>query len=269
MNRKQWILSIGGAVVSAAVSSGITYLVVSKKLGADFDRRLEEELDMNFKIWDEDRNAEIPDDEEYPEDVVELTTSKEFAEEMYTFDEEDPDDQDDDESVEDEGVQEALERARQLQQSKIDMEHLIYGNNYSSPHKKRRHKPLPHGVILNWDEETQQAETKSRMGQHTYVISADEFFENENDWIQSSLVYYAGDGTLTTENNLPVDEHDHVLGYDFEKFFGHGSGDPRIVHIRNELLEIDYEISMDDSSFMDSGENELRHSGLRKFRTRD
>lgn len=70
-----------------------------------------------------------------------------------------------------------------------------------------------------------------------YVISPDEF--GENDYETISLTYYA-DKVLTDEQDYIVENIDEMIGYDSLTHFGEYEEDS--VFVRNDALEIDYEI---------------------------
>jgi len=130
----------------------------------------------------------------------------------------------------------------------------------------------------NWDYEI---ERQGRDPRQPYVIHRDEYFNDEMDYgsagFQTTYTYYAADDILTDERDVPVYDKDEVVG---ELKFGHGSGDPRIVYIRNEARESEFEIVLDDGAYQvivmggqletDLAEEDLRHSrSPGKFRRDD
>lgn len=152
----------------------------------------------------------------------------------------------------------------------------------SKPHVKAQAKPkvvvndVEDVFPVNEDEDwNYEEELKTRRPDRPYIIHRDEFFSNENDYRQCSLMYYAGDSILCDENDVPVYNPERIVG---ELRFGHGSGDPSIVYSRNEKLEAEYEIILDDGYYQtevlghevehDFDKNELKHS-VQKFRATD
>jgi hypothetical protein len=89
----------------------------------------------------------------------------------------------------------------------------------------------------NWHEER-----RSRSTDVPYVIHVDE--KEEFDYQSQTLTYYEGDDVLCNERDEVVDpdERDNVVGEGNLFRFGHGSGDPAIVYIRNDRLELIYEV---------------------------
>lgn len=78
-----------------------------------------------------------------------------------------------------------------------------------------------------------------------YVITPDQFYENEdND--RFSFTLWA-DGVLTDENCDKVDDVDGVIGTESLKRMGEYEED--ILHVRNDRLQCDYEITTDLREF--------------------
>lgn len=116
------------------------------------------------------------------------------------------------------------------------------------------------------------AEVDRRNPDEPYIITHDEFMENENGWQQNTLTYYNGDDILTDDKDVPIPDIDAVVGSDSLTKFGYGSRDKNVVYVRNEALESDYEITLSMGEFSKevAGFNELRHSApIRRFRRGD
>lgn len=82
-----------------------------------------------------------------------------------------------------------------------------------------------------------------------YILHHDEYFENETEYEQSTLTYYVGDDTLVDEASMPVGDDASVVGNNALTAFGHGSKDKNVVYVRNEALEMDFEIVKDERKF--------------------
>lgn len=82
-----------------------------------------------------------------------------------------------------------------------------------------------------------------------YVISEQEFMENENEFSQVTITYYEGDGTLADDRDQEIPFADPIVGEENLQRFGHGSGDDRIVYIRNERLSSDFEVIRSDGKY--------------------
>lgn len=99
----------------------------------------------------------------------------------------------------------------------------------------------------DWDYET---ECSSRTKTRPYIIHRDEFFNDEMGYCdvggQRCFTFYQEDNFLVDERDTPIYNHEERVG---DLKFGHGSGDPNIVYIRNEAEEEEYEIVHDDGSY--------------------
>jgi hypothetical protein len=82
-----------------------------------------------------------------------------------------------------------------------------------------------------------------------YIIHADEFEADENDWnSHTTLTWYEGDQILADSSDLPVYNHHTVVG-NANLRFGHGSGQADVVYIRNPRLEAEYEVIREPGSY--------------------
>lgn len=121
-----------------------------------------------------------------------------------------------------------------------------------------------------WDEEKEAA---TRVPGEPYVIPVAVFFENEYEWTQETLTYYQGDDIVSDQADQVVDPYRRVIG---ELQFGHGSGDPNVVYVRNPSLKREWEVLLHTGKYEQevlglSIENEyqssdFKHSVDRKFR---
>ena len=80
-----------------------------------------------------------------------------------------------------------------------------------------------------------------------YVITPAEYGELD-EYETVSLVYYA-DGYLTDEQNIVIEDVDNVVGIDSLTHFGEYEDDS--VFVRNDSVETDYEILLDERNYED------------------
>lgn len=121
---------------------------------------------------------------------------------------------------------------------------------------------------------TEEMKRREEKPDEPYVITKEEFDNNESDFDQATLTYYDGDDVLADDKDSPIPEVDKVMGYENLLRFGHGSGDPEIVYIRNTKLQLDFEVTHSDGKFAKEVlgfDDELQHSDrrIRKFRASD
>jgi hypothetical protein len=81
-----------------------------------------------------------------------------------------------------------------------------------------------------------------------YVISHEEFRDDNETYSKISLTYYTQDDTLCDERDAPIRDTS-IVGADYQEFFGQDSDDPDIVHIRNDKLQVDFEIARKEESY--------------------
>jgi hypothetical protein len=112
-------------------------------------------------------------------------------------------------------------------------------------------------------------EIKLRTPHAPYIITKEEFFENEDEFEQVSVTYFLDDDVVSDGTDEPIDNVDDVLGEENIVQFGKGSGDPHIVYIRNEKLMLDFEVLKDESSFGEKIRGFMAHTNARSSRKRD
>lgn len=124
--------------------------------------------------------------------------------------------------------------------------------------------------VRDWD---YNKEIQDRTPDKPYVISYEEFVAGEEGHEQEQLTYYVEDDILVDRRNEPIDNHDYTVGDDNLQRFGHGSKDSNVVYVRNEKLDLDFEVTRDSGSYLESvglkPEPELKHSHQRRRRGRD
>jgi hypothetical protein len=94
-----------------------------------------------------------------------------------------------------------------------------------------------------WDYE---AELAVRNENAPYVIHRDEFVLEEMGYEQTTVTYYAGDDIMTDVNDVPIYNHASMI---HPLKFGHGSGDQNVVYIRNESLELEWEVLLHNGRY--------------------
>jgi hypothetical protein len=127
---------------------------------------------------------------------------------------------------------------------------------------RRRELTLQVVEEVTWN---QEAEEESRSEDKPYVISKDEYFAAERDYIQTTITYYEGDDTLVDERDEPIVDTDPIVGDALERF-GHGSQDNKIVYVRNERLEVDFEVVHSDNEYTKEVLGVIEHSNKRRPR---
>ena len=134
---------------------------------------------------------------------------------------------------------------------------------------------LVDGVPLDPDAFDLEAEVDSRRNGVPYVITRNEYDENPDGFDQTVLTWFMHDSTLVDENEKEIDAVERMVGRANLQRFGHGSGDPLVVFVRNEKEGMDFEILRTDANYIetslgltDEDEHELKHSSAPPRRRR-
>jgi hypothetical protein len=101
------------------------------------------------------------------------------------------------------------------------------------------------------DDDDSPAEPVVRDTTRPYVISLEEFRDDNETYSKISVTYYVLDDTLTDERDAPIRDTS-IVGADYQEHFGEDSNDPDIVHIRNDKLQVDFEIARKNESYTHS-----------------
>lgn len=133
--------------------------------------------------------------------------------------------------------------------------------------------PVPAG------EDVLDALQATRDPSEPYIITKEEFYQNDPDHEQKKFTYWEGDDVLVDDQEElnPVEDIERVVGEENLMRFGYGSGDEHVLYVRNETLDppLDLHITRSTGKYkvevmaLDENEPHLRHSQPRKFRTRD
>jgi len=93
--------------------------------------------------------------------------------------------------------------------------------------------------------------SKSEFIEPPYVISQELFMNSDTEYEQYTMTWYAGDSTLVNQSDRVVEKKDIdvTVGRANMEKFGEQSGDPNVVYIRSEALEMDFEVVKSDGSY--------------------
>ncbi len=132
---------------------------------------------------------------------------------------------------------------------------------------------VTHSIFANNDDDWNYAkEVRGRSESSPYIIHKDEFYSDEKGYSQKTLTYYSGDNIMVDEEDAPMYNHEDITG---PLLFGHGSGDPNVVHIRNDKRKSEYEVLYDPGLYSievlgleienNQRVQDIQHSKNRKF----
>lgn len=115
-----------------------------------------------------------------------------------------------------------------------------------------------------------ELEVPKRTPDKPYIIEYDEFYESENQTI--TLTWFEGDEVLADEKDEHIPNIDATVGEDNLLRFGYGSRDPNILYIRNEKMDVDFEVVKNEGKYTEQVLGFIQHEDKvrpRKFRTYD
>lgn len=216
-----------GLVIGAAIGAGVTYLVTRRKFEKKYEEIAEEEISAmrdHFRARSVAREAKPP-----------LEKLAETAEELGYASPVGPDP---------EPKPPVPVPPREVKPNKI---------HHALEEAQDRGGPDPQDLEeWNWD-----IEKATRDHSVPYVIHFDE--RGEADFDSLTYTYYEGDDVLCDEANNPLQGREEIVGdHNLDKF-GHGSGDPNVVYLRNDNLALEIELTRDPGSFQEEVHG-IRHS---------
>ena len=108
-----------------------------------------------------------------------------------------------------------------------------------------------------------------RSHEKPYLLTVQEFMADGDDYDKLTVTYFEEDDTLVDDRDEVVPDKSVVGEGTFERF-GHGSGSPDIVYVRNEQIQTDFEIIRDKQSYheMILGIEDWDETEVKTFRSR-
>ncbi len=99
------------------------------------------------------------------------------------------------------------------------------------------------------EDDATEDELRRRSEEAPYIVSKREYFESTLEYEQETLTYYTMNNVLCEQDDTVIDDIDDVVGQENLQHFGHHSGDPNVLYIRNDYLEKDYEILLNHQDY--------------------
>lgn len=220
--RKSWVIPTSVGVAAFASGLGIGYIFGRKtKSVEEAAEEIAEQLILDFSSTDFVRKGSAYN-------VINLPKVAEV-----------------DEHIEADPVTEIDKEEIQKKLEKLDAEAEAWQESRRKhpSNQIRGETPVMVNVFATEDDEWDYGvEIEKRDPKIPYIIHADEFFDNENGWEQTTLTYYEGDDILCDERDVPIYNYSLTVG---ELRFGHGSKDKNVVYIRNVGEEAEFEVIRD------------------------
>lgn len=109
---------------------------------------------------------------------------------------------------------------------------------------------------LHWDFAEELA---TRSEERPYIIHQDEYQGNATGYKQEVLTWYVEDSVLTDEDEEPMDDADDIVDLNHMSKFGHGTDDFNVLFVRNDRLQMEYEICRDPGSYEEARQGLTDH----------
>ncbi len=82
-----------------------------------------------------------------------------------------------------------------------------------------------------------------------YLITEEDFMQNEHDFSQTTFTYYAGDRILTNERDDVMDQVNQIVGHSNLEAIRDLPDDKNTIYVRNEKYDSDYEIVVSQGKY--------------------
>lgn len=247
---------LAATVVSAGVGAGVTYVLTKNHFKTKYEELANREIQEAQKHYSEKIRAAKEDPKAkrvVPNKPGKVDVSKLVEKLGYNI--EAPAESEEDLVVVEE---KSLTVVEAEEDGTLMVEEIVESNIFDSPQED-----LEGGFDY-------EAELARRKGDRPYLITLDEFSESEYD--SATLTYYEEDDVLLDEQEDPIPDPDKIVGDDNLLRFGQGSKDKNVVYVRNDSLELDYEILRSKNSYAQDVLGYIQHEdrpGIRKFRRYD
>lgn len=243
---------VGASLLSAAASGAMGYFFAKKKLRPYYEEISKQEIADAKEFYG--RLHKTDEDNDSPEKVLERLHGKDAVEALKDY-------------------QGSAEVATPAVSEDEKARYSILEKNSEERYMpaKKKHNMFAETVSEN-QEFDYEAEVALRTAEKPYIITHDEYYMGEKDYEQTSLTYFDGDDVLVDDRDSPVPDPDDSVGDDNLTSFGLGSKDNNIVYVRNDRLELDFEILRSNGKYAQEVLGFIEHSerrGVRKFRHDD
>lgn len=222
-------IAIGATLlVGIAAGVGIGYFIAVKKLGKEFDERIVKETEAVRTFWAGVNKTDEGGDILSPGEVL----------------------------AERHGPAAEAETAMRVYRGQSDEtdEDILLAKAEAAAARTTKASEEASREVFNMFSDSSfdyEEEKKHRRSNEPYILTHDEFFENETDYEQVQVTYYEIDQVVAASDDSAIEDGEAVLGSANLARFGHGSKDENVVYIRNEVLEIDYEVVRSQGSYLE------------------
>lgn len=215
MHKGIWVA--GASLISLAVGGVAGYVLAVRRLNDEYNEKMEEEIARTKAVYTALSKKEYP-------------TAKEAAEALLPAEEE-----------ESEGAQ--------------LLDKVVKGLRYNLITRKTEGDKTSTTINVFDDRGIEASDDPeyddmlaAREQQSIYIITEEEFMQGEHEFAQNTLTYFLGDSVLVDDQSSPVEKVTMTVGKGNLQF-GRWSGQRNTVYIRNEDLEIDFEVVRSEGKY--------------------
>lgn len=240
MSRKRILTVVGASVLSAGVSSGITWIVANRLIAKAYDERLQDEVAQSLRhILKNLENlpAQVIVSDEDPDELVDQLNNEELPFDVVTAEV--------DEEIESSDIEVVAEESEEIQGERV------FGSESDKPPLSDlgKNNKVQYDKIVTVQEPEEIFPAQPDLPEpppenpDISVISRDLFIENPTEWDQTTLTYFQDGGVLDINMEF-VEGHEDMIGAGVPRF-GELSEDENVVYVRNKKLEKEFEVIRD------------------------
>ena len=264
------VVIIGAAVAGLGVGVAIATLIINKRLKTKYELIAEEEIAEAKHFYSQKYK-----DGEYS-DPSELAKK-------YKKDENDEEDDAESDKLSNEMVRAAADIAREQKYVSYNnpesVEEEVAAHLEQASEKKAVSEEVQVTVTRNVFQNRESSDDfdihpeldKQKRGK-AYIVEEEQFLENEDEYVTSSLTWFEGDQTLADDQERIVPDITRIIGGPENLRFGYGTDSPDEVYIFNDKLKAGYNVVRSTGSYAEEVAGFIQHDDrrpLRKFRPED
>lgn len=263
MDRKLALTVVGTSVVSTTIGWFASKHLVEKKItasvGAEFDARMEEELDKIRGEYAAVHKPQYPT----PKDAVrDLIGEEASEEEVATTSQFPPASELVPDSVKKNVNYSGLPPLKPTEGEKVtEVSVKVDGDEVTQVEVVEKSNTLVNGVPIDPSEWVDDRDLRDWKSGAPNMISEDEYNKNDSDFDQITLTYFKEDQTLVDENDQIIEDTDTVVGdNNLRKFHLNSGANRTVMFVRNDTMSADYMILASGNSYARGVLGEIRHA---------
>lgn len=202
--------ALAGAAVGAVSTYFLTRKSIEKKYADSFDAEVEKARTYYKKLYKQD----------------EFATPEKAAENLHTS-----------------------AKAVDMALPADTLQEIVSKLEYGSAAVTTVRKPTKSEATRRGSKVTNTYEAEYVPRENPYIVTDEEFMNDDTTRAKISLEYFAVDDVLLDEDEQIIDNVEELVGADNLGRFGFRSNDVNVVYIRNDRLEMDFEVTRREGSY--------------------